>query len=86
MSYCGHLSASPLQPPSAPSDVYAAAIGVETMRVNVPVRMGKEVSAPQVGPTQYVYVGTNPLGNKGSAMDGCGLWILITDPNPASRS
>lgn len=65
MSYCGHFSASPLQPPSAPSDIYTTTIEVETMRVNVPVRMGKELPAPQLGPTQYVYVGTNPLGTRG---------------------
>lgn len=41
MSYCGHLSASPLQQPSAPSDIYTTAVGVETIRVNVPVRIGK---------------------------------------------
>lgn len=48
MSYCGHFSASPLQPPSAPSDIYTPATEVETMRVDVPVRMGKELSAPQL--------------------------------------
>lgn len=89
MSYCGHFSASPLQPPSTPSDIYLHCrhwSGDDAGKCSFEDGKGAVGTPTWTYTVQYVCVGTNPLGNKGSAMDGCGLWILIGDPNPASRS
>lgn len=75
LSYCGHFPASPFQPPNAQNDIYDTTIEADPVKYSC--EDGKGTDGTQLGPTQYVNVVTNPLGNKGL----CDGWMRSVDIN-----